>query len=115
MMEKNGRIELSEVMKDPEKAKQIEAFIAYAEKTPFSKMFPKKHENSVKRMVIDDTNQLFENNPTMPLKSVVTTVLNGFEEDMSSDLLLKMTRLIIQEWENASTAVYNEKDVEELV
>jgi hypothetical protein len=114
-MENNGRIELSEVMKDPEMAKQIEAIIAYVEKTPFSKMFPEKYENSLKYMVYDETSELFKNNPTMPLKSVVTTVLNKFKEDMPSDLLLKMTRLIIQEWENASTAIYNEKDVAELV
>ena len=42
-MEKNGRIELSEAMKDPETAKFIEDFKRYAEKTPFSKMFPNKY------------------------------------------------------------------------
>ncbi len=114
-MENNGQIELSEVMKDPEMAKQIKEIIAYVEKTPFSKMFPKKYENSIKRIAIEETYQLFKNNPTMPLKSVVTTVLNKFKEDMSPDLLLKMTRLIIQEWENASTAIYNERDMGELV
>jgi hypothetical protein len=115
MMENNGRIELSEAMKDPETAKFIEDFKRYAEKTPFSKMFPKKYENSVKRAVYDDVQELFENNPTMPLKSVVTTVLGGLDDDMPSELLLKMTRVIIENWENASTEVYAENAVEELV
>jgi uncharacterized membrane protein YheB (UPF0754 family) len=115
MMENKGRIELSEAMKDPETAKFIEDFRRYAEKTPFSKMFPKKYERSLEQSVYDEVQELFANNPTMPLKSVVTTVLNKFKEDMSSELLLKMTRLIIQEWENASAAIYNEKGVEELV
>jgi DNA integrity scanning protein DisA with diadenylate cyclase activity len=116
MMEnKNGMIELSEVMKDPEKAKQIEAFIIYAEKTPFSKMFPKKYELSVEQSVYDEVQALFVINPTTPLKSVVTTVLNSLDEDISADLLLKMTRLIIQEWESLSTAHPVEKDVAELV
>jgi hypothetical protein len=114
-MENNGRIELSEAMKDPETAKFIEDFKRYAEKTPFSKMFPKKYERSLEQAVYDDVQELFANNPTMPLKSVVTTVLSGLDDDLSADLLLKMTRLIIQDWENAPNEIYVEKDVEELV
>ncbi len=115
-MKKNGRIELSEAMKDPETAKFIDDFKRYAEKTPFSKMFPKKYELSLEQMVYDDTHELFEKQPDLPLKSVVTTVLNNLtEDDLSPELLLKMTQLIIQEWQAVSTEVYAEKNVEELV
>jgi hypothetical protein len=116
MMENNnGRIELSEAMKDPETAKFIDDFGRYAEKTPFSKMFPKKHENSTKRIVSERTFKLFETQPDLPLKNVVSTVLNSLKDDLSADLLLKMTRLIIEKWENAPTAVHAENEVEELV
>jgi hypothetical protein len=116
MMENNnGMIELSEVMKDPEKAELIEAFIRYAEKTPFSKMFPKKHEFSVKRVVSERTLKLFQEQPDMPLKNVVSTVLNSLKDDLSADLVIKMTRLIIEKWENAQSVVYAENEVAELV
>ena len=90
-MEKNSRIELSEVMRDPEKAKQIAAFIHYAEKTPYSKMFPKKYEMGIERVVLQYTRQLFEEQPDLPLKNVVSTVLNSLKDDLSAELLLKMT------------------------
>jgi hypothetical protein len=114
-MENNKIIELNEAMKDPETAKIIQDVLRYVEKTPFSKMFPKKYELSVEQSVYDEVQELFVINPTMPLKSVVTTVLNSLDEDISADLLLKMTRLIIQEWESLSTAHPVEKDVAELV
>jgi hypothetical protein len=114
-MEKNGRIELSEAMKDPETAKFIEDFKRYAEKTPFSKMFPKKYEMMLEDVVYEKTHKLLKKQPNLPLKNVVSTVLNSLKDDLSAELLLKMTRLIIKEWENASTAVSAEKGVEELV
>jgi hypothetical protein len=114
-MEKNGRIELSEVMKDPEKAQQIEAFIHYVEKTPYSKMFPKKYEMGIERIVLQYTGQLFEEHPNLPLKNVVSTVLNSLKEDLSAELLLKMTKVIIEKWARVSTVVYEQKNVVELV
>jgi uncharacterized membrane protein YheB (UPF0754 family) len=112
---KESAVPMSLWLEDPKLAQQFQDAYEYVKKTPFSKIFPEKYEHSLEQMVFDETQELFEISPSMPLKSVVTTVLNKFNEDMSSELLLKMTRLIIQEWENAATAVYTEKDVEELV
>jgi hypothetical protein len=115
MEKNNGRIELCEAMKDPETAKFIEDFQRYAEKTPFSKMFPKKHEMILEDVVYERTLQLFHEQPDMPLKNVVSTVLNSLKDDLSADLLVKMTRLIIKDWENAPNEVHAENAVEELV
>ena len=114
-MEKNKRIELSEVLKDPEMAKQIQDVIRYVENTPFSKMFPEKYENSIERLVAQRTRKLFKEQPHLPLKDVVSTVLTSLQDDLSAALLLKMTRVIIEEWEYVSTTVYTHKGVEELV
>jgi hypothetical protein len=115
MMEKNGRIELSEAMRDPEQAKQIEAFIRYAEKTPYSKMFPKKYEMGIERIILQYTGQLFEEQPNLPLKNVVSTVLNSLKEDLSAELLVKMTKVIVEKWASVSAKVYTQNNVEELV
>jgi hypothetical protein len=113
---KNNRaIPESEWSKNPELAQQLIAVRNYLEKTPFSKAFPNKYKAILEDDILEKTHIIFANNPTMPLKSVVTTVLNSIDEDMSADLLLKMTRLIIQEWQNAPAAVNAEKDIEALV
>jgi hypothetical protein len=101
-MENSGKIDINEAMKDPEKAALIESFMRYSEKTPFSKMFPKKHENSIRRNAIELTHQLFVENPNLPLKEVVYSVLNKFKEDFEPNTLLKTTKVIIEEWEKIS-------------
>jgi uncharacterized membrane protein YheB (UPF0754 family) len=117
MMEniKESAVPMSVWLEDPELAQQFQDAYEYVKKTPFSKIFPEKHESSVRQMVYDEVQELFAINPTMPLKSVVTTVLNSLNDDLSAELLLKMTRLIIKDWENAPTEIYAENEVEELV
>jgi hypothetical protein len=116
MMEKNnGRIELSEVMKDPEMAKQIEAIISYVEKTPFSKMFPTKFKAITKDKVLKKTRLLFDENPTLPIKNVVGIVLTSLNDDLSASLVVDMTRVVIDKWTRLKSAVHAENEVEELV
>jgi hypothetical protein len=87
-MENNGRIELSEVMKDPEMAKQIEAITRYVENTPFSKMFPTKFKAITKDNVLLKTRLLFDENPTLPIKNVVGMVLTSLNDDLSAPLIV---------------------------
>jgi hypothetical protein len=114
-MENNGRIELSEVMKDPEMANQIEAIISYVEKTPFSKMFPAKFNAITKDSVLQKTRLLFDENPTLPIKNVVAMVLTSLKDDLPAPLIVDMTRVIIDKWTRLKSAVYAENAVEELV
>jgi hypothetical protein len=51
----------------------------------------------------------------MPLKSVVATVLNGLDNDLSAALVLEMTQVIIEKWEEMAASTYADKRVEELV
>ena len=111
MMNKN-EIALSDALKDPKMARQLQDIIQYVETTPFSKMFPEKYENSVERFVAQKSRQLFEEQGVLPLKSVISIVLNDLDDDLSSEVLLKMTHIIIEKWEQLTAAAYADTHVE---
>jgi hypothetical protein len=110
---KQEKITIEQALEMPELAHLHEA-MRYAQSTPFKDMFPKKHEMSIKRTVISRTNKLFEEYPSMPLKNVVSTILGGLKEDISSELVLKMTLIISDKWEELSLSTAS-KQVKELV
>jgi hypothetical protein len=43
-------------------------------------------------------------NPSMPLKNVVTKIFNDLPENISSEMLLLLTRFTISTWENTDKA-----------
>jgi hypothetical protein len=102
-------------VEDPKFAQQLEDIHNYIKKTPFSKAFPNKYKAITKTEVKVKTRELFLINPNMPLKSVVSTVLNGLDDDLPSKLVIEMTRVIIEKWEGLTTKIYSNKRVEQLV
>lgn len=113
-MKNKDKIELSDALKDSKMAQQLQDIIQYVETTPFSKMFPEKYENSVERFVAQRSRKLFEEQGHLPLKSVISIVLNDLDDDLSSELLLKMTHVIIEEWERLTASAYVDTHVESL-
>jgi hypothetical protein len=105
----NKTVTFDEALADPAFAHFHEA-IHYIRKTPFSQMFPKKHELSLTRVVKDDVKKLFNKNPNMPIKLVITTVFEPLTNDIPAPLFLKLTQTIIEKWESLSTVVYEEKE-----
>jgi hypothetical protein len=100
---------------DPEYAQQLEDIHDYLKRTPFSKAFPNKYKAITKHHVLDKTYVLFDKNPSMPLKSVVSTVLNGLDDDLSAALILEMTRVIVEKWKGLLAPTFADERVEELV
>jgi hypothetical protein len=101
--------------KDPEVAQQLMAARDYLEKTPFSKAFPNKYKAITKDKVTQKTRLLFEENPNIPLKNVVAIVLNSLNDDLSAELVLDMTKVIVEQWARISASIHIHKNVEELV
>ena len=102
-------------IENPKFAQQCQDVYDYLQKTPFSKAFPNKYKAITKTDAKIKTHELFGENPNMPLKTVVTTVLNSLDDDLSETLVLEMTRVIIEKWKQLTAPVYAEKRVEELV
>lgn len=100
---------------DPEYAQELQNIHDYVKRTPFSKMFPNKYKAITEDEALEKTFELFQENPNMPLKNVVATVLNDLEGDLSETLILEMTRVIVEEWKELTANTYAEKQVEELV
>jgi hypothetical protein len=99
---------------DPEYAQELQNIHDYLQRTPFSKAFPNKYKAIKEYEASEKTVELFDENPNMPLKTVITTVLNYLEGDLSDTLVLDLTREIIKEWKGL-TANYADKQVGELV
>ena len=112
---KESVLPMSLWLEDPEFAQQLQDAYEYVKKTPFSKVFPNKYKALTKDKVTQKTHLLFEENPNMPLKNVVATVLDSLDDDLSAELIIDMTRAIIEKWRRVSTTVYAHKNVEEFV
>lgn len=117
MMDSNKtekQITAEEALEMPELAHLHEA-IRYAQNTPFKMMFPNKYRVIMEDSIKEKTYTLFEENPNQPLHKVVGSVLSQLSDnDMSAELIVKMTQVIIKEWEQLSLSTAS-KLVEELV
>lgn len=115
VIQEEKQLTMEDVLEIPEMSDLHQA-IRYVQNTPFSKLFPNKYRVTLEYSAKRKVRKLFQKNPTLPLKKVVTKVLNNlYDDDISAELILKMTQLIIQEWTHLSTTTHTEKRVEELV
>lgn len=74
--------------------------VRYLQKKPNQKVFPKKYEKSMEHLASDRTYALFQENPKLPLNKVISSIMDKLPDDVPPQLLLKMTQLAIEEWEN---------------
>ena len=108
--EENKSMTYEEALQDPSLA-QFHDVIRYVHKTPFSQMFPKKHELTLLGLAESKTIKLFKENPNMPIKTVLTTVFEPLTEDIPAPLVLKLTKKIIQKWESLSATLPQNNEV----
>ena len=73
--------------------------VRFLEVTPEKDVFPKKYEATTISMAVQSAHDLLKDNPYMSLKDTVTQVLNGCEDRLSSDVVLKITQKVIKKWE----------------
>lgn len=78
-------------------------------------LFEKKAENSIiafdkfeiilNDIVKGETCQLFQQNPKMPLSKVIACVFEDINENTPPNLLVKLTKIIVNTWHKQQTAV----------
>ena len=78
-------------------------------------LFEKKAENTIialdkfeiilNDIVEEDTQQLFQQNPKMPLSKVIACVFEGINENTPPNLLVKLTKKIVSTWHKLQTTV----------
>jgi hypothetical protein len=103
-LKENRTMTFEEMLADPEFA-HIHEGLRYLQRTPPNELFPKKYEKSMIGLALTDTVELFQKNPNMPLKMVISTIIASFDDDLSADLILKMTPKIIEKWKIMSLSL----------
>ena len=64
-----------------------------------------KFEIILNDIVEEETYKLFQQNPKMPLSKVIACVFEGINEDTPPNLLVKVTKIIVNTWHKQQTAV----------
>jgi hypothetical protein len=77
-------------------------------------LFERKAENTIVALdkfeiifndiVEEETYQLFQQNPKMPLSKVIACVFEGINENTPPNLLVKVTKIIVNTWRKQQTA-----------
>lgn len=78
-------------------------------------LFEKKAESSIialdkfeiilNDIVKEETNQLFQQNPNMPLSKVIACVFEGINENTPPNLFVKLTKIIVNTWFKQQTTI----------
>lgn len=99
--EENKKMTIEEVLQDPSLERFHDA-IRLVQNTPFSTLFPKKHELTLTHFVVMGTTDLYNENPNIPIKKVITTIFDDLTDDIPAPLMLKLTKKIIEKWSKLS-------------
>jgi hypothetical protein len=101
----NDRIISEEILASPSLAPWHDALMLAKTKS-FPELFPKKYQASMVDMAEEKTYKLLKEQPTLSLKETLTSVLNAFTTELSGELILKMTQVIIERWEKSAQTVH---------
>lgn len=112
--EKYEPMTFDEALQLPEYA-HCHELIHYLENTPNKDIFPRKYEMSIEGIASRKLSILFNENPTMNLKSVIATVVEALPNDLSPKLLLKITKFTIIEWGKLSSKYLLKNNERQLV
>lgn len=99
MKDKSTFISFEDVMQNSELS-HLHEVVHFLENTENKPLFAKKYEASIKRSVSKKVKNLFIEHPTMPLKNVITMVVNSLPDTLNANFLLSITAFIIENWEN---------------
>ncbi|MFN0033442.1 MAG: hypothetical protein ACKVUS_00160 [Saprospiraceae bacterium] len=97
-MGKSIELTYEEIMSNPEYERFREAAVLL-QNSRFEDLFPEKHLLGLKSLVHRKLWALYNETPSLPLKDVVTHVLETLPDDTSSAVVMELTRFAIEKWE----------------
>ena len=77
----------------------------FEKKTENSIIAPNKFETVLNDIVEEETSLLFQQNPKMPLPKVIACIFEGINEKTPPNMLLKLTKIIVNTWHKLQTSV----------
>lgn len=107
---KSKTLTAEDIMKTPEMADFHETAL-FLQKNKGKILFSRKFLVAVKSMVAQRVPQMYETNPSMPLTEVVTAILKGLDKRTDGDMLIKITKWIVDEWQSVTNSDRTQKQV----
>jgi uncharacterized protein YjgD (DUF1641 family) len=104
MKNKSTAISFEDVLQNGELS-HLHEVVHFLENTKNEPLFPEKYAASIKRSISKKVKVLFVEHPTMPLKKVITIVVNSLPDTLDAKFLLSMTAFIIESWEDLSHSI----------
>lgn len=99
MKNKRTSMTFDEVLQNSE-LPHLHEVVNFLESTEDINLFPEKYNAALKQTISKKTDSLFSDNPSMPIKKVITIILESLPDSLNSDILLELTAFIINEWHN---------------
>lgn len=100
-VKKNPSMTYEEVLQNTDLAHFHEA-IHLLQNRAHTAIFPRQYESAMMSVAEGRVVKLFERNPAMPLKTVVSKVMARFPNDLSAALISKITEEIMSKWTRLS-------------
>jgi hypothetical protein len=95
----------TEIINQNPELEEFREVVHLLENSTFKTLFPKKWEVSTLSSARERAHKLLKTHPDMSLKETLTTVLNGCEDGLSGEVLLKITEQVIKKWETLSNPI----------
>lgn len=70
-------------------------------------LFPRKRNEAINHVVTQKVNTILEGNPNIPLRQVMSLVLDTLPNDLSSATLLSLTKIVIDKYEKYDVGSQN--------
>ncbi len=106
-------ISFEEVLQNKELS-HLHEVVHFLEETKDQDLFPNKQTAYFKDAVSQRVQTLYSENSTMPIKKVITSVLENFTENLDEDIILKIIKWTIHEWSNLSDVSPSKKNALQL-
>jgi hypothetical protein len=100
----------SEILDNPEMADFHEAAL-FLHNNNGKILFPRKFLIGVKSMIAQRVPEMYKNDPQMPITEVVSAILSGLDKRTDSDMILKITKWIVEEWQSVSSSKVIQKKI----
>ena len=83
----------------------------YLENAPDSEVLPQKYAQSLEYRSAKHIQRIFKDSPTLPLKDVVSSIIERLPMDISASHILEITPYIINEWEKLRQTISQKSSV----
>ena len=114
MKNKRTSMPFDEIMQNSELT-HLHEIVSFLENNEDINLFPEKYNAALKQTISRKTDSLFSDNPSTPIKKVITIILESLPDSLNSDILLEMTAFIIDEWNDLTHSLQKSQNEFQMV